>query len=234
MGKTVARHIRAALTMILGRPPTQEDLDGNNNQTETDEDKNSEPAGSSDGDVQIIELEEKVKEIIDILDDNENDPNAKTNNDADDNDKKKIKKIDPGEARIISKFLDVRLGKESAWIFANFRLRSSDPDVTMANFEGYDGIVVDKLKITAVKQENNDVILKAENIGAPKNISLETDVYLWDKNINQGEAVDTNIRTNFSIDEPKVDVTRISPHYFTENHGNWKDGYYFRINFRPV
>ena len=158
MGKTVARHIRAALTMILGRPPTQEDLDGNNNQTETDEDKNSEPAGSSDGDVQIIELEEKVKEIIDILDDNENDPNAKTNNDADDNDKKKIKKIDPGEARIISKFLDVRLGKESAWIFANFRLRSSDPDVTLANFEGYDGIVVDKLKLTAVKQENNDVI----------------------------------------------------------------------------
>ena len=104
----------------------------------------------------------------------------------------------------------------------------------MANFERYDGIVVDKLKITALKQENNDVILKAEYIGAKNIISLETDVYLWDKNINQGEAVDTNIRTNFSIEEPKVDLTRILPHYFTENHGNCRDGYYFRINFRPV
>ena len=117
MGKTVARHIRAALTMILGRPPTQEDLDGNNNnQIETSgsgrQNSVKPQANNSDGDVQIIELEEKVKEIIDILDDNENE-----------DDKKTIKKIadQSGEARIISKFLDVRLGKESAWIYANFR-----------------------------------------------------------------------------------------------------------------
>ena len=116
MGKTVARHIRAALTMILGRPPTQEDLDGNNNnQIETSgSGQNSVKPQANNSDVQIIELEEKVKEIIDILDDNENE---------NEDDKKTIKKIadQSGEARIISKFLDVRLGKESAWIYANFR-----------------------------------------------------------------------------------------------------------------
>ena len=126
MGKTVARHIRAALTMILGRPPTQEDLDGNNNQIETSgSGSNSvKPEANSDNDVQIIELEEKVKEIIDILDDNENDPKAKsTNNNGQAlDDKKKIKNLtDFGQSRTISKFLDVRLGKEPAWINANFR-----------------------------------------------------------------------------------------------------------------
>ena len=130
------------------------------------------------------------------------------------------------EIKCLSRFHD--------FSYLYFRLRSSNPDITMANFERYDGIVVDRLKITAVKQANNDVILKAEYIGTKNIISLETDVYLWDKNINQGEAIDTNIRTNFSIEEPKVDITRILPHYFTENHGNNQDGYYFRINFRPV
>ena len=112
--------------MMLGRPPTQEDLDGNNNQIETSgSGTNSvKPDANSDNDVQIIELEEKVKEIIDILDDNENDLDAKNtnNNDQASDDKKKIKNLtDSGQSRTISKFLDVRLGKEPAWINANFR-----------------------------------------------------------------------------------------------------------------
>ena len=82
--------------------------------------------------------------------------------------------VDPNDATTTSKFLDARLGKEPFSIYGNFRPRTENPDTLMVNFERFDRIVVDQLKITGTKM-NEDFVLKCEYFDT-KLFSLDIDI----------------------------------------------------------
>ena len=139
--------------------------------------------------------------------------------------------VDPNDATTTSKFLDARLGKEPFSIYGNFRPRTENPDTLMVNFERFDRIVVDQLKITGTKM-NEDFVLKCEYFDT-KLFSLDIETFLWNTITDEGKSVFKKEKMIIFKGVSVTEFAKINISQLKQDYGNETDGYYFRIQFKP-